>query len=312
MIRLKSALLKVKTRFFCRFAHHPHSIITTITALNRFFNQIVRSQKLKMDEDTPRSYTSPRDDRFFTPRTIARSNSTSTNGNSEDWQTPRFGTEGEFQTPRSYLDTDRKDSARLGLPLSQRSNGSRGEAAHYDNNYAAQAKQYYASSYDGYYQSNQYEAQAKRPSIPIGSSAKHSQESYEKPVAIDEAPSHISEQDVEDIFRFTRHGRVDEIEILLTKGVPVDIRDTYGNTLLIIACQNGNKRVAKALLRRGANINARNYKGNTPLHYCYHCKYLLLACLCLTSLFSNPNFGAYPDGYGESLGQYIISKVSSS
>ena len=94
----------------------------------------------------------------------------------------------------------------------------------------------------------------------------------------------LSEADVLDIFSFARHGRAEEIERLLNRGVPVDVRDEFGNTILITACQNGNKRVAKAVLRRGANINARNLKGNTPLHYCFHF------------------------GYGDSLGQYLISK----
>ena len=94
----------------------------------------------------------------------------------------------------------------------------------------------------------------------------------------------ISEEDVSDLFSFARHGRVEEIERMLNRGVPVDVRDEWGNTLLTTACQNGNKRVAKAVLRRGANINARNAKGNTPLHYCFHF------------------------GYGDTLGQYIISK----
>jgi ankyrin repeat protein len=82
----------------------------------------------------------------------------------------------------------------------------------------------------------------------------------------------MSEQDVTDIFSFARHGRCEEIERLFNRGLPADVRDEFGNTLLIIACQNGNKRVAKLVLRRGANINARNYKGNTPLHYCFHCE----------------------------------------
>jgi Ankyrin repeats (many copies) len=80
----------------------------------------------------------------------------------------------------------------------------------------------------------------------------------------------LNEQDVQDIFSYARHGRVDDMERLLNRGVPVDVRDEHGNTLLIIACQNGNKRVTKALLRRGANINARNLRGNTPLHFCFH------------------------------------------
>lgn len=229
-----------------------------------------------MEEDTPRSYTSPRDDRFFTPRTIARSNSAS---NSDEWTSPRF--DGEFQTPRTYLDTDRKDSARL--PLSQRSNGSK-DYAYGD----AASKQYYASGYDGYYQQQQqfqshsYEAPAKRPTSAYVPQPSHKQSSYPDYAEPNPTVAHISEHDVEDIFSATRHGRVEEIERLLNKGVPVDIRDQFGNTLLITACQNGNKRVAKAALRRGADINARNFKGNTPLHYCYHCK-LRRSTACLMS-----------------------------
>ena len=94
----------------------------------------------------------------------------------------------------------------------------------------------------------------------------------------------ISEQDVEDIFSYARHGRINDIERLLDRGIPVNVRDIHGNSLLTIACQNGNKRVAKAVLRRGADMNVRNFKGNTPLHYCYHY------------------------GYGQSLGEYLISK----
>ena len=98
----------------------------------------------------------------------------------------------------------------------------------------------------------------------------------------------VSENDVEDLFSYCRHGRIVEIERHLDKGIPIDVRDTYGNTLLIIACQNGNKRVAKLLLRRGANINGRNHKGNTPLHYCY------------------------TFGYGDTLGSYLMTKGADS
>jgi ankyrin repeat protein len=94
----------------------------------------------------------------------------------------------------------------------------------------------------------------------------------------------LSESDVEDIFSFARHERCADIERMLDRGIPINVRDEYGNTLLTIACQNGSKRVAKIVLRRGADINSRNHKGNTPLHYCFQY------------------------GYGDSLGEYLISK----
>ena len=40
-----------------------------------------------------------------------------------------------------------------------------------------------------------------------------------------------------------------------------------GNTLLHVACQNGNKRAIKCCLRQGADLNAQNNHGNTPMHF---------------------------------------------
>mmetsp|Transcript_11806 Transcript_11806/g.15423 ORF Transcript_11806/g.15423 Transcript_11806/m.15423 type:complete len:229 (+) Transcript_11806:169-855(+) len=100
----------------------------------------------------------------------------------------------------------------------------------------------------------------------------------------DTHPEDFDSKDVEDIFSYARHNRVEDLERLLDAGMPINIRDQYGNTVLAVACQNGHKRSAKLALRRGADINARNYRGNTPLHFCF----------------------TY--GYGDSLGQYLISK----
>ena len=95
---------------------------------------------------------------------------------------------------------------------------------------------------------------------------------------------YVEDKDVEDIFSYARHNRLSEVESLLDRGVPVNVRDQYGNTILSISCQNGHKRIMKCALRRGADINAFNYKGNSPLHFCF--KY----------------------GFGSTLGAYLISK----
>jgi hypothetical protein len=89
---------------------------------------------------------------------------------------------------------------------------------------------------------------------------------------------------VRDVFSLARHNRYDDVADLLDKGVPVDVQDAFGNTILLIACQNGLKRMAKLALRKGCDINMQNYKGNTALHFCY----------------------AY--GYGDSLAAYLIDK----
>lgn len=60
-----------------------------------------------------------------------------------------------------------------------------------------------------------------------------------------------------------------EMEDALEEDISIDTTDQYGNTLLILAAQQGSKRMCKYLLRRGANINAQSLTGQTPLHYCY-------------------------------------------
>mmetsp|Transcript_9793 Transcript_9793/g.11700 ORF Transcript_9793/g.11700 Transcript_9793/m.11700 type:complete len:239 (-) Transcript_9793:196-912(-) len=85
------------------------------------------------------------------------------------------------------------------------------------------------------------------------------------------------------MFQSARHCKKKEVEAILKQGLKIDTEDKFGNTLYLVACQNGHKRIAKVALRQGANINHRNKKGCTGLHYCF----------------------AY--GYKE-LGEYLISK----
>ena len=75
-----------------------------------------------------------------------------------------------------------------------------------------------------------------------------------------------------------KNDNLQELErILNTDCISVDTRDQYGNTLFILACQQGNKKLAKVLLRRGADMNAQNNGGNTSLHYLYEYKHISLA-----------------------------------
>ena len=71
----------------------------------------------------------------------------------------------------------------------------------------------------------------------------------------EESPSY---EEADQIFSLARHNRLEEVEGLLDGGLPVDMLDPYGNTILHVACQNGLKKMAKVALRRGANINAQN------------------------------------------------------
>lgn len=74
------------------------------------------------------------------------------------------------------------------------------------------------------------------------------------------------------VCRYVRHGKYSELENVINDNdwsLPIDYVDGAGNTLLMISCQNGNKRIAKLCLRRGGTINLQNMNGQTCLHYAF-------------------------------------------
>jgi hypothetical protein len=75
-------------------------------------------------------------------------------------------------------------------------------------------------------------------------------------------------EDFRNLFSYSRHGKYKQVTDLLKSGCPAGGRDKFGNSPLIIACQNGNARIVKALLRHGAGIDAQNKQGCSGLHYC--------------------------------------------
>jgi ankyrin repeat protein len=69
-----------------------------------------------------------------------------------------------------------------------------------------------------------------------------------------------------------RHSKFADAEQLINQPdwkVPIDYQDDQGNTLLHVVAQNGNKRMMKLCLRRGAGLNIQNLSGQTPLHFAY-------------------------------------------
>eukprot|EP01083_Nonionella_stella_P064613 168607_1 len=69
---------------------------------------------------------------------------------------------------------------------------------------------------------------------------------------------------LDDAIQCIRHGHNDEIQELLKNGLSSECSDEHGNTLFIIACQNGNKD-----------------RGNTGLHYCFAYGYGPLGVRCV-------------------------------
>jgi hypothetical protein len=93
------------------------------------------------------------------------------------------------------------------------------------------------------------------------------------------------------IFSAIRNGRVSEAQDILVRNISsfdVDTRDSFGNTVLIVAAQNNRKRVTKMCVKAAVPLDARNKQGNTALHYCYGYGYFELGEYLI-------NKGANPD-----------------
>ena len=88
-----------------------------------------------------------------------------------------------------------------------------------------------------------------------------------------DAEHQVTAAQKKDLFSRVFNSRVRQFEQMLASGVPVDTRDEHGNTPLHMSCQNGNKKMLKLCLRWGADFNAQNHQGQTPLHYCFAYKY---------------------------------------
>ncbi len=64
---------------------------------------------------------------------------------------------------------------------------------------------------------------------------------------------------------FARYNNFDELQKMLEAKMPVDLQDTKGNSLLMLATYNGAYECAKLLIKHGASVDLKNDKGQTPL-----------------------------------------------
>ena len=62
-----------------------------------------------------------------------------------------------------------------------------------------------------------------------------------------------------------REGRTDELLEFLDHGLPVELADDDGNTLLMLAAYHGRVGTVTALIGRGADPDARNARDQSPV-----------------------------------------------
>ena len=68
------------------------------------------------------------------------------------------------------------------------------------------------------------------------------------------------------IFDLARAGDAMGVEKALASGTDVNVRDTLGQTPIVVAALAGQDEVAQVLRKHGADVMARTDKGMTPLH----------------------------------------------
>jgi uncharacterized protein len=67
------------------------------------------------------------------------------------------------------------------------------------------------------------------------------------------------------VFDMARHGETATLAAYLDAGVPVDLTNGSGDTLVMLAAYHGHADAVRALLERGADVNRLNDRGQSPV-----------------------------------------------
>jgi uncharacterized protein len=67
------------------------------------------------------------------------------------------------------------------------------------------------------------------------------------------------------MFDLARAGEREQLSAYVEAGVPVDLTDVSGNTLLMLAAYHGHPETVQMLAEAGGDVNRANDRGQTPL-----------------------------------------------
>jgi uncharacterized protein len=67
------------------------------------------------------------------------------------------------------------------------------------------------------------------------------------------------------LFDRARAGEAERLAAYVDAGVPADLTDAAGNTLLMLAAYHGHAGAVSVLIERGADVDVINDRGQTPL-----------------------------------------------
>jgi len=97
----------------------------------------------------------------------------------------------------------------------------------------------------------------------------------------------------ETVFDLAREGHTDRLTALIEQGIPIDLTNARGDTLLILAAYHQHGDTVSALLRLGADTSRVNDNGQTALVAAVFRNNSPIA-LALLGAGADPELGAHP------------------
>lgn len=89
----------------------------------------------------------------------------------------------------------------------------------------------------------------------------------EKPPGQPQPPASQKDEDAvafaRGIFELARNGGAGPLSVMLSAGVPANMRTSDGDSLLMLASQGGHEQTVRLLLENGADPSLRNHHGET-------------------------------------------------
>lgn len=111
---------------------------------------------------------------------------------------------------------------------------------------------------------------------------------------------------------FARDGACLELDRMISAGLPVNLRNGKGHTLLMLAAYHGHADTVATLLARGADPDARNDRGQTPLGgaaFKGHDAVVRLLLDAGADAKADQGFGVTASGYALMFGRFSTARI---
>jgi uncharacterized protein len=110
---------------------------------------------------------------------------------------------------------------------------------------------------------------------------------------------------------YARRGMTQDLKAMLDVGMPVNLCDHKGNSLIMLSSYNGNVETTQMLVNMNAQVDKKNDRGQTPLAGVCFKGYLDIVKILVhggANIYENNGMGTTPIMYASMFGNYEIVK----